>query len=189
MQTLNKKGYCTYLFAKKINRPNNFFLIAKAIELVKSSKYDSWEYPTKHERNDDVERIPDVIYKADEINFTGKNRTGLETITYKKTMPNDIVFYVEEIRNKRNTLTINTLYKYKRTGNPRTFVDNNNPLSNASIYIIPHSDTNLNPNVKNDKQTTDDIIKERLSEIIKTCKPNAQDLKVLKGLENILSSK
>lgn len=104
MQTLNKKRYCTYLFAKKINRPNNFFLIAKAIELVKSSKYDSWEYPTKHERNDDFKRIPDVIYKADEINFTGKNRPGLETITYKKTMPNDIVFYVEEIRTRKKNI-------------------------------------------------------------------------------------
>lgn len=189
MQTLNKKGYCTYLFAKKINRPNNFFLIAKAIELVKSSKYDSWEYPTKHERNDDFKKIPEIIYGYDEVSFTGKNKIGKETITYKKSFDDGTIMYIEEIRNKRNTLTINTLYKYKRTGNPRTFVDNNNPLSNASIYIIPHSDTDLNPNVNNDKQTTDDIIKERLSGIIKTCKPNAQDLKVLKGLENILSSK
>ncbi len=62
-------------------------------------------------------------------------------------------------------------------------------LTKVDNDIIPHSDTNLNPNVKNDKQTTDDIIKERLSGIIKTCKPNAQDLKILKGLENILSSK
>ena len=189
MQTLNKKRYCTFLFAEKINRPNNFFLIAKAIELVKSSKYDSWEYPTKHERNDDFKRIPDVIYSYDNVLFGKTDAKDTPLIKYSKKFDDGTIMYIEEIRNKRNTLTINTLYKYKRTGNPRTFVDNNNPLSNASIYIIPHSDTNLNPNVKNDKQTTDDIIKERLSEIIKTCKPNAHDLKILKGLENILSSK
>lgn len=55
--------------------------------------------------------------------------------------------------------------------------------------IINNIEENLNPNVNNDKQTTDNILKERLSGIIKTCKPNAQDLKVLKGLENILSSR
>ncbi len=35
----------------------------------------------------------------------------------------------------------------------------------------------------------EDNVKNGLSEIIKTCKPNAHDLKILKGLENILSSK
>ena len=84
----------------------------------------------------DFEKIPDVIYNYDEVTFTGKNKIGRETITYKKAFPDGTIMYVEEIRDKKKTLTINTLYKYKNTGNPRTFVDNNNPLSNASIYII-----------------------------------------------------
>ena len=37
------------------------------------------------------------------------------------------------------------MYKYKNTGNPRTFVDNNNPLSNASIYIISDNREDFNP--------------------------------------------
>ena len=40
------------------------------------------------------------------------------------------------------------MYKYKNTGNPRTFVDNNNPLSNASIYIITDIQEDFNPDMK-----------------------------------------
>ena len=83
----------------------------------------------------DFEKIPEVIYGYDDVSFTGKNKIGRETITYKKAFDDGTIMYVEEIRNKRKTLTINTMYKYKNTGNPRTFVDNNNPLSNAYISL------------------------------------------------------
>lgn len=100
----------------------------------------------------DFEKIPEVIYGYDDVSFTGKNKIGRETITYKKAFDDGTIMYVEEIRNKRKTLTINTLYKYKNTGNPRTFVDNNNPLSNASIYIITDIQEYFNPDIKNNVQ-------------------------------------
>ena len=50
--------------SKHINRPKNFFLISKAVELVKNSKYDRWEYPDKHERNDDISKFHIVYAKA-----------------------------------------------------------------------------------------------------------------------------
>lgn len=100
----------------------------------------------------DFEKIPEVIYGYDDVSFTGKNKIGRETITYKKAFDDGTIMYVEEIRNKRKTLTINTLYKYKNTGNPRTFVDNNNPLSNASIYIITDIQEDFNPDIKNNVQ-------------------------------------
>lgn len=54
-------------------------------------------------------------------------------------------------------------------------------------YNIPPSDTNLNPNVKNNKETFEDAFKNSLSEIIKNCKPETkEDLKILKGLKDIL---
>lgn len=96
----------------------------------------------------DFEKIPEVIYSYDDVSFTGKNKIGRETITYKKSFNDGTIMYVEEIRDKRKTLTINTMYKYKNTGNPRTFVDNNNPLSNASIYIIPDNHEDFNPYMK-----------------------------------------
>ena len=100
----------------------------------------------------DFEKIPEVIYSYDDVSFTGKNKIGRETITYKKSFDDGTIMYVEEIRDKRKTLTINTMYKYKNTGNPRTFVDNNNPLSNASIYIIPDFNENFNPGAPNMKK-------------------------------------
>ena len=102
--------------------------------------------------DEDFEKIPDVIYGYDEVAFTGKNKIGRETITYKKAFDDGTILYVEEIRDKRKTLTINTLYKQKNTGNPRTFVENNNPLSNASIHIISDIQDDFNPSVQNIKE-------------------------------------
>lgn len=101
--------------------------------------------------DEDFERIPDVIYSYDEVHFTGKNKIGRETITYKKAFDDNTMLYVEEIRDKKKTLTINTLYKHKNTGNPRTFVDNNNPLSNASINIITDMPDGFNPDITKNK--------------------------------------
>ena len=128
------------VFAKKINCPNNFFLIAKAIELVKSSKYDSWEYPTKHERNDDFKKIPEIIYGYDEVSFTGKNKIGKETITYKKSFDDGTIFYVEEIRTRKKTLTIKSMWKQKVKADNSCFFTDFNPQRIkliSSIYIIP----------------------------------------------------
>lgn len=61
-----------------------------------------------------LKKIPEIIYGYDEVSFTGKNKIGKETITYKKSFDDGTIMYIEEIRNKRNTLTINTLYKYKK---------------------------------------------------------------------------
>lgn len=105
----------------------------------------------------DFEKIPDVIYSYDDVSFTGKNKIGRDTITYQKAFNDGTIIYIEEIRNKRNTLTINTMYKYKNTDNPRTFVDNNNPLSNASIFIITDIQEDFNPNITNSKENEDSM--------------------------------
>lgn len=116
--------------------------------------------------DEDFEKIPDVIYGYDEVSFTGKNKIGRETITYKKAFDDGTILYVEEIRDKRKTLTINTLYKQKNTGNPRTFVENNNPLSNASIHIITDVKDDFNPNVQNIKEHEDMALIEELKKLI-----------------------
>lgn len=116
--------------------------------------------------DEDFEKIPDVIYGYDEVSFTGKNKIGRETITYKKAFDDGTILYVEEIRDKRKTLTINTLYKQKNTGNPRTFVENNNPLSNASIHIITDIKDDFNPNVQNIKEHEDMALIDELKKLI-----------------------
>ncbi len=137
----------------------------------------------------DFEKIPEVIYGYDDVSFTGKNKIGRETITYKKSFDDGTIMYVEEIRDKRKTLTINTMYKYKNTGNPRTFVDNNNPLSNASIYIITDIQEDFNPdinNVHNNKEQDMALIDElkKLITKVENEKPEGENMDDDKKIEN-----
>lgn len=139
----------------------------------------------------DFEKIPDVIYKADEINFTGKNKTGLETITYKKTMPDNIVFYVEEIRTGQKTLSINTMYKHKNTGNPRTSANNSNPLSNASIHIINDINDNFNPTTIDNAKEQDMALLDELKKLITKVENDKGDqpMTLKEKITKILNSK
>lgn len=135
----------------------------------------------------DFEKIPEVIYGYDDVSFTGKNKIGRETITYKKSFDDGTIMYVEEIRDKRKTLTINTMYKYKNTGNPRTFVDNNNPLSNASIYIITDIQEDFNPdinNVHNNKEQDMTLIDELKKLITKVENDKGENMDDDKKIEN-----
>ena len=137
----------------------------------------------------DFEKIPEVIYGYDDVSFTGKNKIGRETITYKKSFDDGTIMYVEEIRDKRKTLTINTMYKYKNTGNPRTFVDNNNPLSNASIYIITDIQEDFNTdinNVHNNKEQDMALIDElkKLITKVENEKPEGENMDDDKKIEN-----
>lgn len=59
----------------------------------------------------DFKKIPHILYFYDDISFTGKNKIGCETITYRKKFPDGTIYYVEEIRTGKKTLTINTMYK------------------------------------------------------------------------------
>ena len=57
--------------------------------------------------------IVDTIMNADEIVCGRKNRRNLDTIIYVKNYENIKVFYVEEIRNGRHQLAMNTMYLNK----------------------------------------------------------------------------
>lgn len=54
--------------------------------------------------------IPFIIKKADNIEYVGKNKRGLDCFKYSKLI-GDIYYYVEEIRTKQKQLCLNTLYK------------------------------------------------------------------------------
>lgn len=120
--------------------------------------------------DEDFEKIPDIIYSYDEIEFTGKNKIGNETITYKKVMPDDTIFYVEEIRTGKKTLSINTMYKHKNKNadSPKTSAKNSNLLSNASIYIIPHFEEKITSS----------------NEIVKECNMKAENTEFRTGYDS-----
>lgn len=58
----------------------------------------------------DIKKARDVIAKADTIEYVGKNKQGLDVIRYTKQYDNRIV-YLEEVRNGRRQLAMDTMYK------------------------------------------------------------------------------
>ena len=63
----------------------------------------------------DIKQIPEVIYNYDNVVFSGKNKTGRETITFMKKMTDGTTVYVEEIRTGNKTLTLNSMRKQNKT--------------------------------------------------------------------------
>lgn len=76
--------------------------------------------PTEYKRgqipldDDDIKAIPEILYNYDEVIFGEKTRKGVDLIKYKKQMPDNTTFYVEEIRTGKKTLTTKTIYKISR---------------------------------------------------------------------------
>lgn len=64
--------------------------------------------------DEDIKRIPEVIYNFDKVTFGTKDSKGTDIITYEKRMDDGNVFYLEEIRTGRKTLTLKTMYKKRR---------------------------------------------------------------------------
>lgn len=62
---------------------------------------------------EDLKKAPSIVSDYDEVDFSQRDAIGNTLITYRKTMADGTVFYVEEIRTKRRTLTIKTIYKIK----------------------------------------------------------------------------
>lgn len=67
-----------------------------------------------HITEEDFELI-EVIAVPGNIVMTSKNRQGKDTILYQAAIYN-IYFYVEEIREKRKQMVLNTIYKRKPPG-------------------------------------------------------------------------
>ncbi|MFA5619022.1 MAG: hypothetical protein WDA08_01805 [Weeksellaceae bacterium] len=60
----------------------------------------------------DFLRLPEILNNPDKIEYSGKNKKGLETIKYTKAF-NGTTYVVEEVRNGRKELALNTMYKRK----------------------------------------------------------------------------
>ena len=64
--------------------------------------------------DDDLKKIPEIIYHYDKVTFGAKDNKGTDIIKYQKQMPDGEVFYLEEIRTGKKTLTTKTMYKKSR---------------------------------------------------------------------------
>ena len=59
---------------------------------------------------DDFWKISDIIKSADIVLYAGKNRKGLDVIKYLKSFENAQIAYLEEIRNGKHQLAMDTMY-------------------------------------------------------------------------------
>ncbi len=64
--------------------------------------------------DDDILKIPEIIGSYDNVDFPGKNRSGLDTVVYTKSMDDGTVYFYEEIRTGKKTLTFLTMYKKQK---------------------------------------------------------------------------
>lgn len=92
--------------------------------------------------NDDIKNIPDVIYNADNVEYSGKNEKGLDTFQYRKTNQNGEIYYIEEVRTGKRTLTTNSMYKKIERSNAskpqsltsETILSNNSITDNSETF-------------------------------------------------------
>ena len=57
--------------------------------------------------------IPDIVSNPDNITIGEKSNIGTELVIYEKEVQEVCYFYVEEVRKKRKSLSMKTLYKRK----------------------------------------------------------------------------
>ncbi len=64
--------------------------------------------------DEDFKLIPKIIYYYDSISFGETDSKNTPLIKYVKVFSDIVIYYVEEIRTGKKTLTIKTMYKKRR---------------------------------------------------------------------------
>ena len=130
--------------SKNINRPKNFYLIAKAPELVKSALYDRSEPATKHERNDKIVKFH-LLYAKARINTKFGNKTKLLQIKIAEDKTGKKYYFLRPIATEINNLTNSAIAKDVNN-------DNSSLLNSEANIIITDIHEDFNPDVKNNVQ-------------------------------------
>ncbi len=125
--------------------------------------------------DEDFERIPEIVYDYDDINFGEYDEKGTPLIKYHKQFDDGTSIYAEEIRTRQKTLTIKSLYKRKNKNadNSCSFTDfNPQRLEYISNIIITDNSEDFNPDItKNEvhnEKEQDMALLEELKKLIST---------------------
>lgn len=62
---------------------------------------------------EDFVLIPQIVW-TENVHYSGKNKIGKHCLTYEKEIDETIYYYIEEIREGRKELAMNTLYKKRK---------------------------------------------------------------------------
>lgn len=152
--------------SKNINRPKNFYLIAKAPELVKSALYDRAEPATKHERNDKIVKFH-LLYAKAKINTKFGSKTKLLQIKIAEDNTGKKYYFLRPVATEINSLTNSAIAKDVNN-------DNSSLLNSETNIIITDIPENFNPGapnmkkheVQNHKENTEMALIDELKKLI-----------------------
>ena len=170
--------------SKNINRPKNFYLIAKAPELVKSALYDRSEPATKHERNDKIVKFH-LLYAKARINTKFGNKTKLLQIKIAEDKTGKKYYFLRPIATEINNLTNSAIAKDVNN-------DNSSRLNSEANIIITDIQEDFNPDIKknevqNNKENTEMALIDELKKLITKVeneKPEGEDMDDKEKVEN-----
>ena len=141
--------------------------------------------------DEDFEKIPDVVYRPDNITFGETDGKNTPLIRYSKRFDDGTVIYVEEIRTRQKTLTIKSMWKQKNNAdNSCTFTDfNPQRLEYISNIIITDIQEDFNPDINkvhNNKEQDMALIDElkKLITKVENEKPEGENMDDDKKIEN-----
>lgn len=92
----------------------------------------------------DFKNIPLVIYQPDKVDYF--KRKGLDHINYEKTMSDGSIYYIEEVRTGKKTLTTKTIYKKVGASaeNQKRLTTKETPEVSPDNSIITNNENNFN---------------------------------------------
>ena len=104
--------------------------------------------------NADYELIPDILENYDSVELSpNRNKKGNEVIIYTKQYPDGNIYYLEEVRNGRESLAFQTMYKKKTgSGSSDGLMQN---TATPSTPVAP-SDNSVSVSVSKDNEKSDE---------------------------------
>lgn len=142
--------------------------------------------------NDDIKNIPDVIYNADKVEYSGKNKQGKDVFKYTKTMEDGNIYYAEEVRTGKKQLSTQTMHKISGRSNvikpksptSETISTNNSITDNSETFKGGVEESNITPEKQKELETQEKINWERTLK-----RRDNVDIEIIKRAANLKNGK
>lgn len=142
--------------------------------------------------NDDIKNIPDVIYNADKVEYSGKNKQGKDVFKYTKTMEDGNIYYAEEVRTGKKQLSTQTMYKISGRSNvikpksptSETISTNNSITDNSETFKGGVEKSDITPEKQRELEKQENINWERTLK-----RRDNVDIEIIKRAANLKNGK
>lgn len=126
---------------------------------------------------DDFRLIPDIIKNPTSVALDNKTNKGLYAMKYIKKYQ-DIIYYIEEVRTGRNTLSMTTMYKTKGSGNGANLAADSSALGSPRLPLKEGTTPLPDPSMEKftpQHQTGQDSVAPSIAEHLNNRKRQAQE--------------